>query len=64
MIKTSEFSTESKILVNINNLQNMLDVGRNTAAQIGKDANAVVKIGARTLYNVKKISEYMDRIAQ
>lgn len=50
------------ITVDIIGLQAMLSVGRNTAERIGKEAGAVVKIGARKLYNVKKIQQYIDQI--
>ena len=60
MHKTNENTTEIKILVDINNLQRMLDLGRNTAAIIGEKAGAVVTVGRRKLYKVKKIEEYIE----
>ena len=49
----------SKLYVGVDELKNMLSVGRNSALQVGEKANAKVKVGRRTLYNVEKIKEYM-----
>ena len=54
--------TINPIAVDIATLQNMLGVGRNTADDIGKKANAVIKVGRRKLFNVKKVQAYMDSI--
>ncbi|MBR3195230.1 MAG: hypothetical protein IKF50_00855 [Clostridia bacterium] len=55
--------TTEPITVNIDTLQKMLCVGKNNAAKIGEDANAVVCIGRRRLYNVKRIRNYIDSIS-
>jgi hypothetical protein len=57
-------SDANKIMVSIEELQDMLSVGRNTAKQIGIDAGASVKVGRRRLYNVSKIEEYMNRLTE
>ena len=62
MYKTKAFKTDEKITVDINGLQEMLSIGKNTAAQIGRDAGAVVEIGKRRLYNVEKIKRYIDSL--
>ena len=64
MQKTRDFKTDRKITVDINTLQSMLCVGRNTATQIGKDAGAVLHVGRRTLYNVAKIEKYLNTLAE
>ena len=60
MRKTKDVQVNQKITVNIEELQGMLSVGRNTASKIGEDANAVVRIGRRKLYNVEKIKKFID----
>ena len=57
-------SDANKIMVSIEELQEMLSVGRNTAKQIGIDAGASVKIGRRRLYNVSKVNEYMNKLTE
>ena len=64
MHKLRDFETDQKITVGISGLQSMLCVGRNTAAQIGKEAGAVLHVGRRTLYNVDKIKKYMDTLTE
>ncbi len=59
MNKRNSIEVNNKITVDINELQGMLSVGRNTALRIGEEANAVVRIGRRKLYNVEKIEAYM-----
>ena len=55
-----KINVNQKITVNIDELKEMLSVGKNTASQIGEDAQAVVRIGRRKLYNVEKIKKYME----
>lgn len=64
MHKTNFIETDNKITVDINGLRSMLCVGRNTAAEVGEKAGAVVRLGRRKLYNVKKIEMYMDKITE
>lgn len=64
MHKTNEVKTDKKILVDINGLQAMLSIGKNTASGIGEKAGAVVRIGTRKLYNVKKIEEYIEQLTE
>lgn len=60
MNKTSITEPNNKITVDINGLQNMLSVGKNTAYKIGEEAGAVVRLGKRKLYVVSKIEEYIN----
>ena len=64
MRKTREISSGSKMTVDLINLQDMLCVGRGTAEEIGKNANAVIKIGRRKLYNVEKIKAYLNSLSE
>lgn len=56
--------TSKRITVDINGLQALLCVGRQSATQIGKDAGAVLHIGRRTLYNVPKIERYIESLTE
>lgn len=62
MHKTNIIESDKKITVDINGLQAMLSVGKNTAADIGEKAGAVVRIGRRKLYNVELVENYMRGI--
>lgn len=64
MNKTNATETENKISVDIKGLQSLCGVGRNTAAKIGEDAGAVIRIGRRKLYNVQLVQEYMNTLAR
>jgi len=60
MNKTKVSECDTKIMVNIKDLQNMLSIGLNSAARIGEEAGAVIRIGRRKLYNVRKIIDYLE----
>lgn len=64
MRKTTQMENENKLLVDINGLQAMLSIGRNTAATVGEKAGAVVRIGRRRLYNVAKVVGYLEQITE
>ena len=59
MNKRISETAPSKLYVGVDELKNMLSIGRNSALQVGEKANAKVKVGRRTLYNVEKVKEYM-----
>lgn len=63
MVKTKTIDPIN-IAVNIDQLQNMLGVGKNTATKVGTEAKATIHIGKRKLYNVKKIQAYLDQMAE
>lgn len=54
----------NKIAIDINELQTMLSIGKNSAIDLGEKAGAVIRIGRRKLYNVKKIENYIDSITE
>lgn len=62
--KTNVLEYENKLAVDINELQNMLSVGKQSAAKIGEEAKAVIRIGRRKLYNVSKINDYLNKISE
>ena len=63
MRKRTDRNASDKIAVDINGLQDILSVGKNTAIRIGEESGAAIKIGRRKLYSVEKINEYMKSLA-
>lgn len=57
----SEVPYNERILVNCEDLQAMLSCGRKTATTIGKNANAECRVGRRVLWNVRKITNYLEQ---
>ena len=39
-------------------------LGRNTAMELGKNANAIVRMGKRVLYDRRKVDKWIDEQAQ
>lgn len=64
MRKTRTTEMEKKIMVDINELQGMLSVGMQSAAAIGTEAGAVVRIGRRKLYRVDKVEAYINKLSE
>lgn len=50
------------ITIDINTLTAMLGVGRNTAIKVADEAGASLHIGSRKLYNVEKITAYINKL--
>lgn len=44
-------------------LQQLLCCGRQTAQQIGEDAEAKIRVGRRVLWNVQRIQNYLNAIS-
>lgn len=51
------------LTVNTDDLQALLGCGKKTAIEIGRLAEAKISMGRRVLWNVSKISRYLDAIA-
>ena len=62
--KKALYATSDKVAVGVNELMELLSVGKNSAGKIGEEAGAVIRVGRRKLYNVKRIQEYMDSITE
>ena len=61
VLKMKNEKTYSPLMVSITSLQEMTGLSKNKAMQLGKDADAVVRLGIRrTLYNVQKVQSYID----
>jgi hypothetical protein len=52
-----------QLTVDTESLQALLGCGKKTAIEIGKLAEAKITMGRRVLWNVSKISKYLDSIA-
>ena len=50
------------ITIDIHTLMSMLGVGRNTALKVADEAGASLHIGSRKLYNVEKITAYINKL--
>lgn len=64
MNKRQKIDTPNKLAVDLNELRAMLSLGRNNAAELGEKAGAVIRVGRRKLYNVKKIERYINTISE
>ena len=64
MNKRTHIENANTLTVDITALQGMLSVGKNTADDIGEKAGAVIRIGRRKLYNVKKVEAYLEQITE
>lgn len=58
-----KFNIENRRYMSIDELREYTGLGESTAIKVGKKAAAVIKIGARTLYDRVKIDAYMDSIS-
>ena len=63
MRKTTEYNTENRLTVDIEDLMAMLSCGAVTARKIADYAEAKIIVGRRVLYNVDKIEKYLDAMA-
>lgn len=51
-------------LMGISELMRYTSLGRNTAMELGKSSNAIVRMGKRVLYDRRKIDKWIDEQAQ
>ena len=49
-----------KLTVDVNELAQMCSVGIATARKIGEDAGAVIHLGRRIVYSVKKVEDFLE----
>lgn len=61
--KDTNIPTTAKLCIDTAELQQMLCAGRKTAIKMGIEAGARIKVGTRVMWNVRKISEYLDSIS-
>lgn len=54
----------NKITVSTANLCKLLDCGKPSAVSIGTKANAKICIGRKILWNINRIQNYLDEIAE
>ena len=63
MRKTTAFTGADAILIDIEGLQARLNIGKNSCYKVADEAQAVVRIGRRRLYNLDKIRTYLNGIS-
>lgn len=51
-------------LLGLRELMSYTSLGRNSATELGKNANAIVRIGKRVLYDRHRIDKWIDDQAQ
>lgn len=57
-------SEKSKLLVDTTDLKLLLGCGRATAVSIGVAAGAKIRINRRVLWNMERVKEYINNIAE
>ena len=62
MRKRTRSESENKLYVDVLTLAGMLETGRVTADKIGIAAEAKVKIGRSSRYNIEKVKAYMESL--
>ena len=50
--------------VSMDELRQYTGLGRVSATKIGRDSGAIIKIGRRVVYDLKKIDEYLESLAE
>lgn len=61
MRKTKHGKINGAIMINVDQLQEKLNCGHQTAVKIGKAARARIYVGRRVWYNVSKIEKYLEK---
>jgi len=62
--KDNLIPVNERAYIDIKALQDMFSIGRIKAEEIGKNANAVIKLGRRKVYNVEKIKAYLNELSE
>ena len=55
---------DGKRYVSMDELRQYTSLGRDSAMKIGRDSGAIIKIGRRVVYDLKKIDEYLESLAK
>lgn len=59
----NEIDLTRKLAVDTEELQQILSLGRKSAVEVGKAANAQVMVGKRIIWNLQRVQEYLYNIA-
>jgi len=62
--KNNNLDLTRKLTVDTKELQEILSLGRKSAVEIGKAANAQIVLGKRIVWNLSKIQDYLNKIAE
>lgn len=57
-----EITNNSTRFVNIDGFMAYTNLGRNRAAELGKEIGCTVRVGKRILYDLRKADQYFDRL--
>lgn len=62
MRKRTRSESKNKLYVDVLTLADMLEMGRVSADRVGIAAEAKVKIGRSSRYNIEKVKAYMESL--
>lgn len=62
--KTDTVPVNNKITVDTEELMQLLSVGRHTAVKVGLAAGARIQYGRRVMWNLQRVNEYLNSIAE
>ena len=60
--QSNAIQLHNRLAVTTPTLQAYLDCGRNSAVKVGTAAKAMIKVGKRVLWNVRKVQRYLDTV--
>lgn len=58
-MKRTVTDLQDKKFLSVDECQKVVSLGRNSCMKLGREAEAVVKVGGRTLYDIEKILAYL-----
>ena len=59
----NEIDLTRKLAVDTEELQQILSLGRKSAVEVGKAANAQIMVGKRIIWNLQRVQEYLYNVA-
>ncbi|WP_281532557.1 hypothetical protein [Anaerocolumna aminovalerica] len=59
----NEIDLSRKLAVDTEELQQILSLGRKSAVEVGKAANAQIMVGKRIIWNLQRVQEYLYNVA-
>ncbi len=59
----NEIDLTRKLAVDTEELQQILSLGRKSAVEVGKAANAQITVGKRIIWNLQRVQEYLYNVA-
>lgn len=59
----NEIDLTRKLAVDTEELQQILSLGRKSAVEVGKAANAQIMVGKRIIWSLQRVQEYLYNVA-